>query len=255
MGRKLLAFDVGNSRLKVALFDDGEMVFRESLQLVVDEQVLIQELTTRLGQTDIPDCCLIASVVGGADEAICRAVDSVWGLSSVVVDTQMDLGIEIAVPRPDRVGIDRLLEASEAFHIVRDCVVVAAFGSAITVDLVTDDGVFRGGAILPGLRMGLRSLHEEASLLPNVALEPPPSALGIDTTACIQSGVIYGAAGAVDRLCGEFARSFSLVLTGGDADLMAPFIQTPCQIEPDLVLRGLASYDQRLLSENKKKSR
>lgn len=250
MGRKLLAFDVGNLRLKVAGFDGEEMVLRQSLQLVVDWQVLTQDLSARFDQIDIPDRCLIASVVRGADEAICRAVDSVWGLSSVVVDTQMDLGIDVAVSRPDYVGIDRLLEASEAFHIVGDCVVVVAFGSAITVDLVTDDGVFRGGAILPGLRMGLRSLHEETSLLPDVDLEPPLSALGIDTTSCIQSGVIYGAAGAVDRLCGELVPqgSFSLVLTGGDAELMAPFIQTSCQIEPDLVLRGLASLDRRLLS-------
>jgi len=235
MGQKLLAFDVGNSRLKVAIFDGEEMVLRESLQFVADWQALAQELKARFSQADRPDRCLIASV---------------WKLSSVVVDTQMDLGINVAVPRPDYVGIDRLLEASEAFHIVRDCVVVVAFGSAITVDLVTDNGVFRGGAILPGLRMGLRSLHGETSLLPDVALETPLSALGTDTTSCIQSGVIYGSAGAVDRLCGELVPqgSFVLVLTGGDAEFMAPFIQTPCQIEPDLVLRGLASQDRRLLS-------
>ena len=250
MGQKLLAFDVGNSRLKVAIFDGEEMVLRESLQFVADWQALAQELKARFSQADRPDRCLIASVVRGAGEAIGRAVDSVWKLSSVVVDTQMDLGINVAVPRPDYVGIDRLLEASEAFHIVRDCVVVVAFGSAITVDLVTDNGVFRGGAILPGLRMGLRSLHGETSLLPDVALETPLSALGTDTTSCIQSGVIYGSAGAVDRLCGELVPqgSFVLVLTGGDAEFMAPFIQTPCQIEPDLVLRGLASQDRRLLS-------
>ena len=158
-----------------------------------------------LSREGTPDHCLVASVVRGADEMIHKAVQTVWGLMPQVFDTEMDLGIDVAVPRPDHVGIDRLLQASEAFRVCGESVVVAAFGSALTVDLVTADGVFRGGTIAPGLGMGLRALHDETSLLPHVALQPPDSAVGRDTASCIQAGVIYGAAGAVERLFGELA--------------------------------------------------
>ena len=248
MGRKLLVFDVGNSRLKAALYDDGRPIARASISGVQDATQVVSVLESRFVPRGTPNRCLVASVVRGADEVIREAVQQVWGLMSQVVDTDMDLGIDVAVPRPDHVGIDRLLQASEAFRICAGSVVVAAFGSALTVDLVTADGVFRGGTIAPGLGMGLRALHDETSLLPHVALQPPDSAVGTDTTSCIQAGVIYGAVGAVERLFSELAPDgrATLVLTGGDAEVIAPFINYPHRVEPDLVMRALVSLDRRI---------
>ncbi len=248
MGRKLLVFDVGNSRLKAALYDDGRPIARASISGVQDATQVVSVLESRFVPRGTPNRCLVASVVRGADEVIREAVQQVWGLMSQVVDTDMDLGIDVAVPRPDHVGIDRLLQASEAFRICAGSVVVAAFGSALTVDLVTAGGVFRGGTIAPGLGMGVRALHDETSLLPHVALQPPDSAVGTDTTSCIQAGVIYGAAGAVERLFSELAPDgrATLVLTGGDAEVIAPFINYPHRVEPDLVMRALVSLDRRI---------
>ncbi len=248
MGRKLLVFDVGNSRLKAALYDDGRPIARASISGVQDATQVVSVLESRFAPRGTPNRCLVASVVRGADEVIREAVQQVWGLMSQVVDTDMDLGIDVAVPRPDHVGIDRLLQASEAFRICAGSVVVAAFGSALTVDLVTADGVFRGGTIAPGLGMGLRALHDETSLLPHVVLQPPDSAVGTDTTSCIQAGVIYGAVGAVERLFSELAPDgrATLVLTGGDAEVIAPFINYPHRVEPDLVMRALVLLDRRI---------
>ena len=251
MGRKLLAFDVGNSRMKVALYDGDCLIVRESFakrEWGDCERIM----GSRFAPHGTPDGCLIASVVQGVDESIQDAVKAVWDIAPRVVDTTLDLGIGFAVPRPDRVGIDRLLEASEAFHIVQGAVVVAAFGSAITVDLVTAEGVFCGGIIAPGLRLGLKALHDETSLLPKVDLQPPDSAIGANTIACMQAGVVYGAAGAVERLFSEFAsdRNATLVLTGGDAELMAAYVKTPHQLEADLVIRALVSLDRRLRNTN-----
>lgn len=248
MGRKLLVFDVGNSRLKAVLYDGDRLIARASLSGVQDSTQVVNVLKSRFAPRGTPDHCLVASVVRGADEVIHKAVQMVWGLMPQVVDTEMDLGIDVAVPRPDHVGIDRLLQASEAFRVCAGSVVVAAFGSALTVDLVTADGVFRGGTIAPGLGMGLRALHDETSLLPHVALQPPDSAVGTDTDSCIRAGIVYGAAGAVKRLFGELAPDgcATLVLTGGDAELIAPFIKFPHRVEPDLVMRALISLDRRI---------
>ena len=248
MGRKLLVFDVGNSRLKAALYDDDHLIARVSLSGVQDATQVVNVLESRFAPIGTPDRCLVASVVRGADGVIREAVQQVWGLTSQVVDTEMDLGIDVAVSRPDHVGIDRLLQASEAFRVCAGSVVVAAFGSALTVDLVTADGVFRGGTIAPGLGMGLRALHDETSLLPHVALQPPDSAVGTDTASCIRAGIVYGAAGAVERLFSDLAPDgrATLVLTGGDAELIAPFIKFPHRVEPDLVMRALISLYRRI---------
>ncbi len=247
MGRKLLVFDVGNSRLKAALYDGDRPIARVSLSGVQDATQVVNVLKSRFAPMGTPDRCLVASVVRGVDGVIREAVQTVWAIAPQVVDTDMDLGIDVAVPRPDYVGIDRLLQASEAFRVCASGVVVAAFGSALTVDLVTADGVFRGGTIAPGLGMGLRALHDETSLLPHVALQPPDSAIGTDTTSCIQAGIVYGAAGAVERLFSELVPDgrATLVLTGGDAELIAPFIKFPHRVEPDLVMRALVSLGQR----------
>ena len=254
MGRKLLVFDVGNSRLKAALYDDDRPIARASLSAVRDmagedcKARVVDVLESRFAPRGTPDRCLVASVVRGADEVIQKAVQTVWTIAPLVVDTEMDLGIDVAVPRPDHVGIDRLLQASEAFRVCAGSVVVAAFGSALTVDLVTADGVFRGGTIAPGLGMGLRALYDETSLLPHVALQPPDSAVGTDTTSCIRAGIVYGAVGAVERLFSELAPDgrATFVLTGGDAELIAPFVKFPHRVEPDLVMRALVSLDRRI---------
>ena len=249
MGQKLLIFDVGNSRLKAALYDGDRPVVRASLTAKRMEVGACRHLlTSRFAPVGAPARCLIASVVRGAEAAIQRAVQAVWALAPIAVDAEMDLGIEIAVPRPDHVGIDRLLEASEAFRIARGAAVVASLGSAMTVDLVDAEGVFRGGTIAPGLGMGLRALRDETSLLPRVVLEPPDSAVGTDTAACIRAGVIYGAAGAIERLFRELVPDgrATLVLTGGDAELLSPFIALPHRVEADLVLRALVSLNRRL---------
>lgn len=239
----LLALDAGNTRVKAALFDGAKIIHRAAVQ--TQSVQLDRELATAFANAPRPDGCLIASVVPAATTRLLTAVRDVWQVEAVVVTARMNLGIAVGVPRPEGVGIDRLLEAAEAFRIVGGAVVVAALGSAVTVDLVSGAGVFRGGTILPGMGMGLRALHAHTGLLPDVVLKVPDSALGADTEGCMRAGVVYGAVGAVERIYEALSRLSSarpaLVLTGGDAELASRFLQMPFRMEPDLVLRGLAS--------------
>ena len=239
----LLALDAGNTRVKAALFDGARIIHRAAVQ--TQSVQLDRDLAAAFSDVVCPDACLIASVVPAATVRLQAAVRDVWQVEAVVVTVRMDLGIGIGVPKPDGVGIDRLLEAAEAFRIVDGTAVVAALGSAVTVDLVSGDGVFRGGTILPGMGMGLRALHAHTGLLPDVTLEVPDSALGADTKGCMRAGVVYGVVGAVERIYRALSAHSSarpaLVLTGGDAALAAPLLALPFRLEPDLALRGLAS--------------
>lgn len=158
-----------------------------------------------------------------------------------------DLEFGIAVDSPDRVGIDRLVGAWEAFRETRRGVVVVDAGSAITVDLVDDAGAFSGGAILPGIRMQAAALASGTDALPLVGPwegEPPPGP-GKNTEQAIRLGVMTAASATIDRLVLRYQThlhtraSPPVVITGGDAPLLRNWLETETRLRRDLVCSGL----------------
>lgn len=160
-----------------------------------------------------------------------------------------DLPLTVAVARPDMVGVDRLLDAVAANRLRapgRPAVVIDV-GTAITVDALSADGVFLGGAILPGIGMSARALHEFTDLLPLIDVEElaaPPPALGGDTEAAMQSGLFWGAVGAirelVDRMADGARTRPQVFLTGGAGPIVADLLGSDAQHVPHLTLSGIA---------------
>ena len=153
------------------------------------------------------------------------------------------------LPRPDMVGIDRLLDAVAANHLRRpdQPAVVADVGTAITVDAVSAEGAFLGGAILPGIAMSARALHEFTDLLPLIEmseLSQPPPALGTATTAAMQSGLFWGAVGAIRELAERLAKHLegepAIYLTGGAGPAVAELLGPSARHVPHLTLAGIA---------------
>ena len=167
-----------------------------------------------------------------------RAEKSAWRLGSATVSlrptiarlTHRDLPLTIDVDFPERVGVDRLA-AAVAANVLRAperAAIVVDSGTAITVDLVDAHGVFRGGAILPGVRLMSQSLHRQTDVLPEVTLrpgEPPPPACGRNTQAALESGLFWGLVGSVKELIAQLTREVEgppqVLLSGGDGQLIA----------------------------------
>jgi type III pantothenate kinase len=149
------------------------------------------------------------------------------GHQATVLDDWRTLPLTIQLERPETAGIDRLLTAVAANHrrdLATPAVIVNA-GTAVTVDWLDENGVFRGGAILPGMHLMTRALHEHTALLPPVELPRTPPALpGVSTPAAIQAGVFWAVAGGIQAITGQLARRGGpppqLFLTGGDASLL-----------------------------------
>jgi type III pantothenate kinase len=122
--------------------------------------------------------------------------------------------------------------------------VVADCGTAITVDCVSDEGVFLGGAILPGLSLGASALAGGTALLPKVALERPTWVFGKDTRQAIIGGLVQGARGAIQFLTEAYATELKkwplLLLTGGDAELIREEQGLEQAVVPELTLLGVA---------------
>ena len=161
----------------------------------------------------------------------------------LVVGRDLPLPIETNLSQPERIGTDRLCSAATAYHRIGGACVVADFGTAITIDCVNDDGVFLGGAILPGLRLSADALGRGTSALPAVKLERPGWVFGADTRQAIIGGIVTGARGALRELVESYATELGVwpevILTGGDAELIGSDCDIVSAIVPDLCLLGV----------------
>jgi type III pantothenate kinase len=160
--------------------------------------------------------------------------------------------LPIRVDRPGDVGADRLVNALAASRLHGTPAIVVDLGTATTFDCVAHDGAFVGGAIAPGVELGLAALASGTARLPRVELRIPERAIGRDTAAAIQSGTVLGHVAMVQGLLGKARRELAdaadmapadvhVVLTGGLS--RAPFaasIEGVESVDPDLTLKGLA---------------
>ena len=161
--------------------------------------------------------------------------------------------IAVRVDRPSEVGADRLVNALAAARLYGTPAVVVDFGTATTLDCVAADGAYVGGAIAPGLELGLEALATRTARLPRVELRMPDRVIGRDTVSAIQAGAVVGACRARRRRCspapaGSWPRSTGVeprevkaILTGGlSAAPWATAIADVDAIDPELTLKGLA---------------
>jgi type III pantothenate kinase len=250
----LVAVDIGNTRWKFGLFQRPFAVAGilpgpvATLSLVSDE---IHRLEPWLAQHSLdqePEWRI--SSVNRTGQA--RLHD--WlrqsgrdGRSRML--TAADMPIKVALERPEGVGLDRLADAVAA-NCLRDAnrgAIVVDLGSAITVNLIRPTGEFAGGAILPGLGLAAVALHEMTDQLPLVDVhhfQQPPAALGTATIPAMQSGLYWGAVGAIRELVAQLSRELDespdLFLTGGYADSVTGQLGERARHVPHLTLAGIA---------------
>jgi type III pantothenate kinase len=228
------AVDIGNSRIKVGRFDDAPLRHPSSRSAALPEPIDAMSFSAEALQSDEELAQALAAWLDGLaaaqrDQRSRLCGDATWWVSSVNWPlaasfssavkrvgagsvhklSAADLPLEVRLDEPDRVGIDRLLAAVAANRLrspERPAVVVD-LGSAITVDLVAADGVFEGGAILPGIAMAARALADQTDALPRspiAELTTPPPPIGTSTLAAIESGLFWGAIGAVRELARQY---------------------------------------------------
>ena len=196
----IIGVDIGNSAAKAALVEGSTV--REAGRLdtsVASTADLTEGLRLLAGKAaEPPDSIVAISVVDRWTARLERAAASL-GLPLTVVSADR-IPLLTALPRPDLTGPDRLLASWAATVLHGRPVIVVDLGTATTVDAVDADGFFLGGAILPGLGLAAHALAEGTARLPRVDLELPDDAIGTDTAAALQSGIVIGHLGAVREL-------------------------------------------------------
>jgi type III pantothenate kinase len=252
----LLALDIGNTNITVGLFRAGALLGTRraatNQRATTDEVELLLDGLLRLdgiAMADV-DAVAVASVV----PALTGAVEAIAGRRDrpLLIAAAGTVPLAVRVDRPDDVGADRLVNALAAARLYGTPAVVVDFGTATTLDCVAGDGAYVGGAIAPGLELGLEALAARTAKLPRIELRAPDRAIGRDTVSAMQSGTIFGyqalAGGLLARVRVELADTNDVapsdvraILTGGlSAAPWARALDGIDAIDPDLTLKGLA---------------
>ena len=158
--------------------------------------------------------------------------------------THKNCGMQIDYPRPSSIGADRLANARAGLDEFGSPLIVVDFGTAVTFDIVDDQGKYVGGVIAPGLSAMTDYLHENTALLPKIKLRDPRTVIGKNTRQAMQIGAVHGYRGLVQGLVREIKSSLrsqrlSVVATGGYASLIARHITEIIAVRPKLTLDGL----------------
>ena len=247
----LLALDIGNTEITVGLFSGRNL--EAPWRLTTNPDRTPDEWGSAIGGFLVPGghspnevrAVCLASVAPAVTQSIVQGVALATGCTGVAVDARSPLPVTLDVDEPLSVGADRIVNVLAAVDLFHADSLVVDFGTATTFDCVTADARFLGGAIMPGLRTSADQLTRRAAKLPATELRAPSRVIGRRTEECIQAGVLYGAADAVDgmvhRITAEWPGGAKprVVATGGLAAVVAPLTITIELTDPDLTLRGL----------------
>lgn len=241
-----LAIDIGNTHIKAAVFEEGLLV--ETFKSKTADAAFVEQVFAAypaIGKA------ILASVRGRnaeVEEALDRRVKGFLRF-----DTAMPVPLKSKYATPQTLGQDRLAAAVGANAIYPECnVVIFDFGTAMTVDVVTNKGVFMGGNISPGLDTRFRALHEYTSNLPLLTAEGRTALVGNSTETAIRSGVVNGMQYEIECYIEALSAKYDdmkIIFTGGDGKFFAKKLKNTIFATYDLVVHGL----NRILEYNEDK--
>jgi type III pantothenate kinase len=240
----LLAVDVGNTQTVAGLYEGEEL--RDHWRIATERHRTGDELGALYGSfldfADVTGICIASSVpqlVRSYEDLAARYFQA----EVLVLGPGVRTGIPIRYEDPREVGADRIANAvAGASRYGAPCIVVD-FGTSTNFDIVSADREFVGGVLAPGIEISMDALVQRAARLFKIDFVEPPSVIGKNTAASLQSGLVYGFAGQVDgiveRIRAELGAEAPAIATGGLADLIAPHSRTIDRVDPLLTLEGL----------------
>ena len=246
----ILAIDIGNSNIVIGCIEGGviQNETRIATDLVKTSDQYCFDLKNMLSLSDVPVARLkdviISSVVPPVLNSMRTAVLKLTGKKPFVVGPGIKTGLNILLDNPQQVGSDLIVAAVAALREYKPPLILIDMGTATTISVINKDRAYLGGCICPGVRISAEALSSRAALLPGINLDQPRRAIGKNTTDCMRSGIMLGAAcmldGMIERMEQELGERATVVATGGIARFVLPMCRREIAYDRNLLLKGLA---------------
>ena len=244
------AIDVGNTNIKVGIFDGKNLIttFRMNSQIVhtTDEYGLMLKQIPEVQGIDISQIegAIISSVVPKVMESLHNAIVKYFGINPIIVGPGIKTGIKLTSSNPKEVGADRLVDVVSGYEKYGGPLLVIDFGTATTYNLVTADGSFSVGITAPGVKISAKALWEDAAKLPEIEIKKPSSILATETVTSMQAGLIYGQIGATKYIIEQVKKemgydNLKVVATGGMGSIISPEVEEIDYYDINLTIDGL----------------
>lgn len=255
----LIAVDIGNTNINIGLFLAGKEKYVKSVpgkstgkltECIKSawEQIPVAKSSKEKKRDGV---IVVSSVKPDWSKMVADIAKQALGEKIYLIGKDVPYPIELSVEQPERVGSDRVVSAAAAYAVTENAVIIADFGSAVTIDLVDERGIFVGGVICPGFEMSAEALKQNTALLPKVKVKKPKQPFGKNTAQAINCGLYYSAIGTLEEVIRRFAEKIGhwpqTVITGEAAGIIKDDCQFIDSYVPNLVVKGIALAYQKYL--------
>ena len=245
----ILCIDIGNTAVILGCIEDHRIV--RTIRLTTKERETAAETAVRLsGLLDFYGIdresfsgAILSSVVPSVTSVFQQAVEALLKVRCMVVGPGMKTGLNVRIDDPGTLAADLLVGAVAAMNFYSLPAIVIDMGTAVTITAVDEKGCYRGGAIVPGVRLSYAALSAGASLLPDIAISVPEKVVATNTVDAMRSGAVFGTAsmidGMIEKMQAELGSPCTVIATGGDAAGIIGKCGKEIILDEDLLLKGL----------------
>ena len=251
----VLTIDVGNSNIKFVFFENGMIARTHRVETVrsFTKDDFLNKLPFYFEEAGIAvsdiEGGIISSVVPSVSHALLPAVEYVTGKHFFMLGRDVETDLVFEMDNPSTIGQDLIADTVGALSICDPPVIIFDTGTATTMNVVDQRGVYIGGLIIPGLQISLDALCSRAAQLPPIEVKDPRSFIAKNTVDSMRSGLIYGHAAMIDDLIRRTERELGVpctaVATGGLMALIIDHCDHRIMYRPNLVCDGLYLLYQR----------
>ncbi len=250
----LLCIDIGNTNLVFGMWDGEQWRARFRVRTVHNKMadewaMMLRNLLNESGlELKMVSRVIIGSGVPRLKTVFKELFNRYLKIQPLILGPGVKTGLSIRIDNPSELGADLVANAVAAYDRFGKACIVVDFGTATTFSAISMKGEFLGVSIAPGVEVAADALSSQAAQLPKISLVPPPKAIGTNTINSMQSGLIFGYIGLIERLIccirEELDKDSEVIATGGLSEVFVPLTEEIKHMDMDLTLNGL-----RLISE------
>ena len=236
---RTLAVDIGNTRIKLGLFVGENLAIAEDFP---SNEEISNEILAFLDQTEPPDQCIMSSVVPSLRSIVRDTIEERCRIEVKRAKWRVRELVPMQVDQPDQVGTDRLVNSLAAIRLYGPPCIVVSLGTATTFEIISGEGVYLGGCIVPGVGIAKEALSQRAALLPPYHWKKTSELLGKTTLQQMEIGLYQGTKCLVQGMIAsyryELGKEYKSIGTGGYSQFLAEDGLFDVH-DPHLALKGL----------------